>query len=201
MTPIDWHLSRRTAPARPPATRLKQQRSAERSGGNERSAADWLDQDQYRPPGTGVRPCRLAESAARAQPRYFSGDVHFNKPNPNIEFDGSIYGMQSVPAASEHRTTLAGVNSFGFGGTNAHVVVGPGKKIAAREQRLDSRFPSFFTISAETKPALTALARKYIAQLSEMSDAESAVVASAAAHHRDRLSIRAAVAVAQARRR
>ena len=127
-------------------------------------------------------------------------NVNFNKPNPSIEFAELNLAVCSQSLLLPNTEQLcAGVNSFGFGGTNAHVVVGPGKKIAAKAQRSNSQFPSFFAISAETKPALTALARKYISQLSEMSDAESAVVASAAAHHRDQLSMRAAVATSRKR--
>ncbi len=122
-------------------------------------------------------------------------NVNFNKPNPNIEFDDLNLAVCSQSLLLPNTEQLcAGVNSFGFGGTNAHVVVGPGKKIAAKAQGRNLQFPNFFAISAETQPALTALARKYITQLSELSDAESAVVASAAAHHRDQLSIRAVVA-------
>lgn len=49
--------------------------------------------------------------------------LHFNEPNPNIDFKAL---KLRVPVSSEafpdnHR--IAGVNSFGFGGANAHVVL------------------------------------------------------------------------------
>lgn len=52
-------------------------------------------------------------------------NLHFSKPNPNIPFDD--WKLQ-VPVALEpwpacDGTAIAAVNSFGYGGTNAHVIV------------------------------------------------------------------------------
>ncbi|HEX4448075.1 MAG TPA: acyltransferase domain-containing protein, partial [Polyangiaceae bacterium] len=51
--------------------------------------------------------------------------LHFQKPNPHIDFDGLRIRVQSTLEAWEPESgrRLAGVSSFGFGGTNAHVVV------------------------------------------------------------------------------
>ncbi|MFO1298061.1 MAG: type I polyketide synthase [Rubrivivax sp.] len=53
------------------------------------------------------------------------GTVHFQRPNPKIDFAGSPFVVQAASApwprgASPRR---AGVSSFGVGGTNAHVVL------------------------------------------------------------------------------
>src|SRR6202000_2712388 len=47
------------------------------------------------------------------------------RPNPHIDFDGLGVRVQSTLEAweAEGGRRLAGVSSFGFGGTNAHVVV------------------------------------------------------------------------------
>ena len=51
--------------------------------------------------------------------------LHFEKPNPNIDFENSPFYVNTKLAKwekteSPHR---AGVSSFGIGGTNAHVVL------------------------------------------------------------------------------
>jgi phthiocerol/phenolphthiocerol synthesis type-I polyketide synthase C len=61
-------------------------------------------------------------------------NLHFNNPNPNIDFAGLNI---RIPTSAEPIATgpgsLAGVNSFGFGGTNATVLLGaaPGPGAAA----------------------------------------------------------------------
>ncbi|CAM9794666.1 unnamed protein product, partial [Phaeothamnion confervicola] len=124
----------------------------------------------------------------------YPANANFNKPNPNIEFDDLNLAVCAQPRLLPNVEKLcAGVNSFGFGGTNAHVVVGPGRQTEAKKAQQPA-FPKFFAISAETQPALKALSRKYISQFSELSDADSASVVSAAAYHRDQLSNRIVVA-------
>jgi acyl transferase domain-containing protein/acyl carrier protein len=51
--------------------------------------------------------------------------LHFQAPNPNIDFEGMHLAVQSEtgPWPVDDRATVAGVSSFGFGGTNCHVVV------------------------------------------------------------------------------
>src|SRR5262249_8733377 len=51
--------------------------------------------------------------------------LHFEKPNPNIDFDSSPFVVNSEltewPETDFPRR--AGINSLGLGGTNAHVVI------------------------------------------------------------------------------
>lgn len=53
-------------------------------------------------------------------------NIHFQTPNPNIPFEQLRLrvptSLESWPAV-ERKPRIAGVNSFGFGGTNAHVVL------------------------------------------------------------------------------
>jgi acyl transferase domain-containing protein len=52
-------------------------------------------------------------------------NLHFQEPNPHIPFDELPLRVQTRPSPwpSDSGPRLAGVSSFGFGGTNAHVVL------------------------------------------------------------------------------
>jgi phthiocerol/phenolphthiocerol synthesis type-I polyketide synthase E len=49
--------------------------------------------------------------------------LHFERPNPQIDFDASPFFVNSDLAPWPEGARRAGVSSFGFGGTNAHVVL------------------------------------------------------------------------------
>ncbi len=120
--------------------------------------------------------------------------LHFSEPNPRIDFEhlNLTVCQQSLLLPNVH-DQCAGVNSFGFGGTNAHVIVAPGRKPSVEQSRVKSGTAHVLAISAETKPALAALARKYSGRIANLSDEDSATIAGAVAYRRDRLSHRLAV--------
>jgi acyl transferase domain-containing protein/NADPH:quinone reductase-like Zn-dependent oxidoreductase/acyl carrier protein len=73
--------------------------------------------------GAGI--AGLIKTALALYQRRIPANLHFSEPNPEIDFDG--LGLR-VPTRCQPWPTcggplLAGVNSFGFGGTNAHVVM------------------------------------------------------------------------------
>ncbi len=79
--------------------------------------------------------------------------LHFEKPNPKIDFDNSPFFVQNQlsewpPGATPRR---AGVSSFGIGGTNAHVVL---EEAPARETVATNRMEQLIVLSAKTPGAL-----------------------------------------------
>ncbi|GAA2999101.1 acyltransferase domain-containing protein [Actinokineospora diospyrosa] len=66
----------------------------------------------------------LIKAALCLRHREIPGNLHFERPNPHIAFDD--LGLR-VPVAVEpwpdERPAVAGVSSFGWGGTNVHVVL------------------------------------------------------------------------------
>ena len=65
--------------------------------------------------------------------------LHYHSPNPHIPFDALNLqvqnGMTSWPAASG--PAIAGVSSFGFGGTNVHVVVREADPIGQEKEEIE----------------------------------------------------------------
>ena len=87
--------------------------------------------------------------------------LHFNRPNPAIDFSGSKLRVATeLTPWSQDRPAIAGVNSFGFGGTNAHIVMSSWEVNKTEVQR-DKDNAELLTISAKSKAALRDLARGY----------------------------------------
>ena len=86
--------------------------------------------------------------------------LNFATPNPDIPFDGLRLRVptESGPWPHPERELLAGVSSFGVGGTNAHVVVGPAP---TRQETVTHREgPWLWPLSAHTPQALRAQAAR-----------------------------------------
>ncbi len=79
--------------------------------------------------------------------------LHFQEPNPHIPFRELPLRVQQrlEPWPAVSGATLAGVSAFGFGGTNAHVVLAEAPVEAATN---DSKPWQFLTLSAKTESAL-----------------------------------------------
>jgi acyl transferase domain-containing protein/NADPH:quinone reductase-like Zn-dependent oxidoreductase/acyl carrier protein len=118
--------------------------------------------------------------------------LNFTEPNPGIDFDGlNLAICNKARPLLEADENLAGVNSFGFGGTNAHVVLAAGR-VPAQPEATD-RSDGFFMCSAYNRQALAGMAERYLLQLDGQPDAAAAQVAAAAACRRDRLGTRLVV--------
>jgi acyl transferase domain-containing protein len=83
--------------------------------------------------------------------------LHFDQPNPRIDFDNSPFYVNHTLREWKNGTTRrrAGVSSFGVGGTNAHLIV---EEAPPRDRSTSSRPWSLIVLSAKTKGALEAAA-------------------------------------------
>ncbi|NJO95086.1 MAG: aminotransferase class I/II-fold pyridoxal phosphate-dependent enzyme [Pleurocapsa sp. CRU_1_2] len=98
--------------------------------------------------------------------------LNFNKPNPAIAFeDLKLQVVTELTPWLADKPLIAGVNSFGFGGTNAHVVMGGvedgelgkwGIREVVLKDTASHRRVNLLTLSAKSKSALKELAQSYL---------------------------------------
>ena len=129
------------------------------------------------------------------------GHLHFHDPNPSLDWDRLPLRVTSSMMDLPHRAgrpRLAGVNSFGISGTNAHIVmeeyrgadgrsagepwaVGSGKQVAVSlpatvgdlprpDQEVRPRRTRLLPLSGKSKGALGDLAERYLSWLDERAD-------------------------------
>jgi acyl transferase domain-containing protein len=94
--------------------------------------------------------------------------LHLDQPSTKIDWDWPVNVPKTLmnwPVANGHPRT-AGVSSFGFGGSNAHVIL---EEFATKAEPSLGRNPEggLLKISAKTKPALRDLVQSHLARLNE----------------------------------
>jgi acyl transferase domain-containing protein/NADPH:quinone reductase-like Zn-dependent oxidoreductase/surfactin synthase thioesterase subunit len=97
-------------------------------------------------------------------------NLHFHQPNPDIDFEFLKLEIPTHPTPlerGEHPLTV-GINSFGAGGTNAHVVVQEQARIRSRgrvsmppSRRQEAAGATLYMLSAAQRDSLRTLALKH----------------------------------------
>ncbi|PHM68031.1 type I polyketide synthase [Xenorhabdus sp. KJ12.1] len=84
--------------------------------------------------------------------------LHYNKPNDKLHIDETPFKVVASPmdwTVPVGKKRMAGVSSFGIGGTNAHIVIAEAdQQEEVQEKVQDNGQPNVFLISAETPTAL-----------------------------------------------
>ncbi|MES5100722.1 SDR family NAD(P)-dependent oxidoreductase [Agrobacterium sp. BA1120] len=132
----------------------------------------------------------LIKAMLSLQHDFIPASLHAEILNPDIDFENLNVEVNrsgyDIPRGDRRR--LAGINSFGFGGTNAHVVISdPAYRV---EDALFAHGP--FMVSAHTKTALRSLLESYVRELKgDRPDLDQLVVASAInrTHHKFRFAV------------
>ncbi len=137
----------------------------------------------------------LIKTVLALKHRSLPPSIHVDTLNPNIDFSGLnlevVTAYRELPASA--KPLCMGVNSFGFGGANAHVVLQEhrGNTIKRRAKK-PSTAPALI-LSARAPEALLELARQYGERLSAANPPDSHDFAYAAAYRRQWLENRLAV--------
>ncbi|MGW4063034.1 SDR family NAD(P)-dependent oxidoreductase [Amycolatopsis sp. NPDC004747] len=135
---------------------------------------------------TGLVKVVLAMTHRRLPP-----SLHFREPNPHIDFTGLRVVASGTDWPRYSGTARAGVSAFGFGGTNAHVVLEEWPA-AAFPPRPGDGGPQVFALSARSAEVLRARAGE-LADWLEEGTAPLDAVAATLAHRREHLSVRGVV--------
>ncbi len=88
--------------------------------------------------------------------------LHLKTLNPHINITNTALSIPTKPLAWQAEPKLAGVSSFGFGGTNAHIILANAPAISSSETAKIERPQHILSLSAKTEPALQALAKSYV---------------------------------------
>ncbi len=150
-------------------------------------------------PASGV--AGIAKILLALKHREVPRNLHFNTPNPSIKFEQLKLKVVDAPISLPKREAplLMGVNSFGFGGTNAHAVI---QQYTARRIEGDGAEqgvtpvdrPRMLMLSARSSDALRAMAADYAKLLGASGRPPLDAICATAALRRSRLPHRLAVA-------
>ncbi|NLL73442.1 MAG: SDR family NAD(P)-dependent oxidoreductase [Clostridiales bacterium] len=107
-------------------------------------------------------------------------NLHFNRPNPFINWEGiPVKVVDETTTWTSDRVRRAGVNGFGFGGSNAHVIIEEyledrEEVKQENEQVEDSDLNYILKISAKSEKAQREYLFRYVKCLEECSDKDFA---------------------------
>ncbi|MCA0350998.1 MAG: SDR family NAD(P)-dependent oxidoreductase [Chloroflexi bacterium] len=120
--------------------------------------------------------------------------LHFETPNPMIPFEELRLQVQAQrgPWPNASGPLLAGVSGFGFGGTNAHVVLESAPIRETQSPNINDAWPLLLPLSAQSEPALWQLAARYASQIAAASPSEVANICYSASVGRSQLDHRLA---------
>ena len=108
----------------------------------------------------------LIKTVLALQHQEIPASLNFSVPNPEIDFANSPFYVNDRlrPWQPRHGKRIAGVSSFGIGGTNAHAIVG---EAPAHTVRKSNKPAHLLVLSARSESALMSMAQRLASHLSE----------------------------------
>lgn len=141
----------------------------------------------------------LIKAALVVYHRQMPANLHFREPNPEIPFAELRLKVPTELTPLPDGPAVAGVNSFGFGGTNAHVILREFRPQESAEPSQNGRpveltAPRLIPLSARSAEALKGAARSHADWLAEHSGASEwddfcYTLALRRTHHAHRLAV------------
>jgi myxalamid-type polyketide synthase MxaB len=112
--------------------------------------------------------CGLIKTILSLRHGRIPSSLHFKQPNPYVEWSRVPLRVVTELTPWPEGRHVAGVSSFGFGGTNVHVLVEEAPAISSEpvaSAKMIDRNVHIFTLSAKTPEALRELACRYAERL------------------------------------
>jgi amino acid adenylation domain-containing protein len=115
-------------------------------------------------PDTAAGVVGLVKVALSLEHKYIPGTVNYETPNPEIDFENSpfkvsAHGTNWLNPDLDGLPLRAGINSFGVGGTNAHMVL---EESPTTPKTGAAAFANLLVFSAQSAAALTETAKKIL---------------------------------------
>ena len=131
------------------------------------------------------------------QQRTIPAHLHFRTPSPHIHWADFPLAVptQTIPWEPINGKRIGGVSSFGFSGTNAHIVLEEYSEGPVVVRAVVARPAHLFTLSARNETALRELAGRHVVALQGRTDVELADLCHTANTGRAQLAERAAMVV------
>lgn len=105
----------------------------------------------------------LAKVALSLKHKYIPGTVNYQEPNPKIDFGNTPFRVQAEGTSWKQEGILrAGINSFGIGGTNAHMVL---EEPPSSQESSPAEQVNLLTFSAKSPAALLETSKKVVQYL------------------------------------
>jgi 3-oxoacyl-[acyl-carrier-protein] synthase II len=104
----------------------------------------------------------LIKTILALENQFIPANLHLKQPNSKVEWQKLPFKLpnQAIAWSQTAKPHIAGVSSFGFSGTNAHVIVQEANMLTKRRGDEESDL-HLFTLSARSKDALDQLASIY----------------------------------------
>lgn len=114
----------------------------------------------------------LLKSVLALKHKVIPPTLHFKTPNRNIDFEKLNLKVvtENTQLQTQDTPHLIGINSFGFGGANAHVLLEEYKLSPKEEPQTSDELIPPLVISAKTPEALSSLAKSYADHLRKTSN-------------------------------
>ncbi|PWK78543.1 acyl transferase domain-containing protein [Lentzea atacamensis] len=135
--------------------------------------------------GAGI--AGLIKAALSIHHRKVPGNLHFVTPNPEIDFTHLTVPTATVPWPAHYSQAIASVNSFGFGGTNANVVLA--ERPAPEKDQIEDSAATVLTFSARSEAALGQLLAGFRDRPSTEVQVLARNLARRRSHHSHRLAV------------
>jgi acyl transferase domain-containing protein/surfactin synthase thioesterase subunit len=104
----------------------------------------------------------LIKATWMLQNRTIPPHLHFKKANPHANWaNGKIQVPRELTPWKSEGTRYVGISSFGFTGTNAHIILGEAPKATTASANYAPDGPATLRLSARNEKALREMARRY----------------------------------------